>query len=166
MHLVARAADRIWRPHPILDRRSRGYRSAPLVNETTGSVHTGLSLNEMAPGGTLDPHVHSYEEGFYILDGRVIVDIDDRAFLLGPGDFGALKVGTRHAWRNAGSGSVRWLEMGAPQPKPAGAERDTFFTRDGAVPLDGRPFDLSDLGLSLLLGRGFVRLRNDDALPV
>ncbi len=53
----------------------------PLVNHTMGSVHTGLSICELAPDGTLDPHVHSFEEGFYILSGEAIVAINDQAYL-------------------------------------------------------------------------------------
>ena len=38
--------------HPRYAGHSRGYREAALVNETSGSVHTGLSLNELSPDGT------------------------------------------------------------------------------------------------------------------
>src|SRR5689334_21705304 len=82
----------------------------------------------------LAPHVHSFEEGFYVLEGEAIVAIGDTAVRLRAGDYGALKVGTVHGWRNAGGGRLRWLQMQAPQPKPAGAERDTFFPKGAAVP--------------------------------
>ncbi len=126
------------------------YTEAALVNDTSGSVHTGLSMSELAPNGTLSPHVHSYEEGFYILAGRAIVSIENRSYLLGPGDFGALKVGTPHAWRNAGGEPVRWLQMAAPQPKPAGQGRDTFFLKDGSIPTDATPLDPANVQGHLL----------------
>jgi quercetin dioxygenase-like cupin family protein len=110
---------------------SQGYTQAPLINHTSGSVHTGTSLNFLEPGGFIAPHVHSFEVGVYILEGEMILSVHDRAYRLGPGDYAAMKVGTAHAWRNAGSAQVRWLRMAAPQPKPEGKERDTFFYKDG-----------------------------------
>lgn len=136
--------------HPTYGRHSEGYTQATLIDHTTGSVHTGLSRNQLAAGGSLAGHIHSYEEGFYILAGRVAVSIDEQAHLLGPGDYGGIKVGTRHAWRNVGSAPAEWLEMAAPQPKPRGKERDTFFLRDGAVPADAQPLDTNDLKGNLL----------------
>ncbi len=114
-----------------------GYSQAPLIGRPSGSVHTGLSLAQLDRGGHLAPHVHSFEEGFYILEGEAVVAIGDTAVQLRPGDYGALKVGTVHGWRNVGSGRLRWLQMQAPQPKPAGAERDTFFPKGAAVPGSG-----------------------------
>jgi quercetin dioxygenase-like cupin family protein len=98
----------------------------------------------------LSPHVHSYEEGFYILAGHVIVRIDEHAHLLLPGDYGAIKVGTPHAWRNVGSAPAQWLEMAAPQPKSHGRERDTFFLKAGAIPTEAKPLDVNDLTGHLL----------------
>jgi mannose-6-phosphate isomerase-like protein (cupin superfamily) len=40
--------------------------------------------------------------------------------------------------------------MAAPQPKPPGAERDTFFLKDRAVPDRAAPLDLNDLKGNLL----------------
>jgi mannose-6-phosphate isomerase-like protein (cupin superfamily) len=111
-----------------------GYRQAALIGPHTGSVHTGLSLAQLDAGGVLAPHVHSFEEGFYVLEGEAILAIGDTAVHLRAGDYGALKVGTGHGWRNAGGGPLRWLQMQAPQPKPAGAERDTFFPKGVRVP--------------------------------
>ena len=129
MHFYGRSSEVALAAPPLYANHSRGYTQASLVDRTTGSVHTGLSLNVLAPTGTIAPHLHSYEEGFYILEGHAVLSAGDRISHLGPGDFGAFKVGTLHAWSNAGQGPVRWLQMAAPQPKPEGAERDTFFPR-------------------------------------
>ena len=131
--------------HPLYDGRGDGYVRASLVDHTTGSAHTGLSIDELAPGGTLPPHVHSYEESFYVLAGQAMLRVDDHTCLVGPGDFGVIKVGTAHAWRAVGTTPVRWLQMAAPQPKPPGAERDTFFLRNASAPTEGAPLDLSRL---------------------
>jgi quercetin dioxygenase-like cupin family protein len=154
MHSVRKSGDTVLAPHPTYANHSQGYTQAPLVDHTSGSVHTGLSMSQLAAYGSLSPHVHSYEEGFYILDGQAVVGINEQACLLGPGDFGAFKVGTPHSWRNAGAAPVRWLQMAAPQPKPHGKERDTFFLKDGlakdAPIASAKPLDLSDLKGCLL----------------
>jgi quercetin dioxygenase-like cupin family protein len=126
---IALTAPRVYAGH------SQGYTQASLIDHTTGSVHTGLSMNELAPLGTISPHLHSYEEGFYILEGEAVVSVDDRSWRIAAGDFGVFKVGTLHAWRNAGQRPVRWLQVAAPQPKPEGAERDTFFARQKPMEL-------------------------------
>jgi len=134
----------------LFDGHSESYTHAPLVDHTIGSVHIGLSINELASGGTISPHVHSYEEGFYVLSGEAIVSINDQAYRLRAGDYAVAKVGALHSWRNSGTAPVRWFEMAAPQPKPAGHERDTFFQRGGAAPADAAPLDLSNLRGNLL----------------
>lgn len=136
--------------HHVYDNHSAGYQHASLIDHATPSVHTGLSIDELAPGGTLAPHVHSYEESFYVLAGEAILCVDGHTCRLHPGDFGAIKVGTVHAWRAAGATPVRWLQMAAPQPKPPGKERDTFFLKDASVPTDAAPLDLNRLDGNLL----------------
>ncbi len=136
--------------HPTFDGHSGGYRQAPLVDETAGSVHTGLTIAELASGGVLAPHIHSYEESFYVLSGEAIVRVNDQAYRVGAGDLGVLKVGTVHGWRTAGSAPVRWLQMAAPQPKPPGHERDTFFVRNGSTPGDAARLDPSRVDGNLL----------------
>ena len=134
MHHIGRFEESALRTHPTFEGHSEGYSCVSLVDHAVGSVHTGLTMNELAPGGTIHPHVHSFEEGFYILAGEAVVTINGSSYLLGPGDFAAVKVGTPHAWHAASSSPVRWLGMAAPQPKPHGALRDTFFLKDRTVP--------------------------------
>jgi mannose-6-phosphate isomerase-like protein (cupin superfamily) len=102
-------------------------------------------MAELGPDGTLELHVHSYEESFYVLSGQAIVQVADRSYQLGPGDYGVAKVGTPHGWRTVGAASVRWLQMAAPQPKPSGSERDTFFVKNGSVAADAVPPDWARL---------------------
>ncbi len=150
MHFVRRSGDAVLTPHPVYQGHSKGYTRSALIDHTTGSVHTGLSVNQLDVHGTLAPHVHSHEEGFYVLTGQMIVGIDGETYRLAPGDYGVAKVGTPHSCRNAGSAPARWLTMAAPQPKPFGEEPDTFFIKDGQVPDEARPLDLDDLKGSLL----------------
>ena len=149
MHHFGRFDERALAAHPVFEGHSRGYSSAPLINRQTGSMHTGLSIDQLAPAGTIDPHVHSFEEGVYILSGEPILAIGSESYQLRPGDYAAIKVGTPHAWR-AGNAAVRWLQMTAPQPKPPGAERDTFFPKDRAIASTAPPLDLNDRRGNLL----------------
>jgi quercetin dioxygenase-like cupin family protein len=149
MHFHGRSADFALTTPRIFANHSQGYTQASLVNHATGSVHTGLSLNVLAPAGSIAPHLHSFEKGFYILEGDAVLSAGDRTWRLGPGDFGAFKVGTLHAWSSAGKRPVRWLQVAAPQPKPEGAERDTFFPKQDRVKLTIEPllghFDASQI---------------------
>ena len=138
------------RRHPVYAGHGESYRHAPLVGAEQGSVHTGLSIDELGPGGILAPHVHAYEESFYVLAGEAILRVNDQVCRLGSGDFGAIKVGTVHAWRAVGTAPVRWLQMAAPQPKPPGQERDTFFLKNASVPGDAAPLDLGHPSGNLL----------------
>jgi len=150
MHYHGRFDEGALGPHPIFAGESEWYTAATLIDRGTGSVHTGLSINQLAPGGSIHPHVHSFEEGFYLLSGEAVVTIAGSSYRLGPGDYGVVKVGTPHAWHTAGRAPVRWLQMAAPQPKPPGAERDTFFLKDRHVVTEAPRLDLSDLKGNLL----------------
>ena len=127
----------------------------------TGSVHTGLSINELAPGGVLHPHVHSFEEGFYILSGEAVMVIDDEPYQLRPGDYGAVKVGTSHAWRAPAPrpcAGCRWRRRSRSR---TGAERDTFFPKGARRRRrSAPPLDLTNLRGNLL---GPLRRRADSA---
>jgi len=135
---------------PLFTGHSEAYVRASVVGHTLGSVLTGLSVCEIAPGGTLNPHVHSFEEGFYVLSGQGVYAVNDQAYRLKAGDYGVAKVGALHSWRNTGTAPVRWLQMNAPQPKPTGKERDTFFKKGGKAAYDARPLDVNDTRGNLL----------------
>src|SRR5438552_2893924 len=150
MHYFGTVRDGLLSSDPLFAGHSQGYARASIVNHTIGSVLTGLSVCELAPGGTLDPHVHSFEEGVYVLSGEAVIAMGDQAYRLKAGDYGVAKVGTLHSWRNTSKMPVRWLQMNAPQPKPAGKERDTFFQKSGTAPADAKPLDVNDLRGNLL----------------
>jgi len=87
----------------------------------------GTGICYLDPNGIIQPHLHSFEESFYILEGNVIVQINEQAYQLSAGHFGLISTGVKHAFRNASDKSARWLEMHAPQPRPIDYRRDTFF---------------------------------------
>jgi quercetin dioxygenase-like cupin family protein len=149
MHYFGRFDDHLLAQTPIFAGHSDGYTTAPLINRSTGSMHTGLSIDQLAPSGTIDPHLHSFEEGVYILQGEPSLTIGSESYRLRPGDYAAVKVGTPHSWR-AGAAPVRWLQMAAPQPKPVGAERDTFFLKNRSITSSAAALDLEDRKGNLL----------------
>ena len=142
MHHVGNYSNATFQVSPGYEKHSSNYSRVALVDHTTGSVHMGLGLCELEPGGILEPHVHFYEEAFYILEGHVLGSIDGRAYRFGPGDYGIIQAAVSHAWRSSGEQSARWLEMLSAQPKPPGGERDTFFLKAAAAPGEGSPPDL------------------------
>jgi quercetin dioxygenase-like cupin family protein len=150
MHYFGKFLDSMLVADPLFEAHGHGYTRASLVNHTLGSVMTGLSVCELAPGGTLDPHVHSFEEGFYVLSGDGVFACNDQAYRLTAGDYGVVKVGKLHSWRNTSNAPIRWLQMHAPQPKPPGKERDTFFQKGAEAPSDAKPLDVNDTRGNLL----------------
>lgn len=108
---------------------SEGFTRWSIVNGDTGSVHQEFGICTLESGGSISPHIHSFEESFYILDGEVVCDTVEGSFELKPGDYGVVPVAGPHAWRNTSDKTVQWAEMLAPQPR-LGSAGDTF-------PVDG-----------------------------
>lgn len=127
---------------------SVGFKRAGFIDHSTGSVHMGVGVCELS-SGAIEPHLHSFEESFYVLEGNVIGEIDGRANLFSPGDFGLIGTGVKHAWRNVSDTPARWLEMQAPQPRPIEYRRDTFFV-GGDVATSASAPDFSDEANKLL----------------
>lgn len=115
---------------------SSGFRRATYVDHQIGSVHMGTGICYLDPDGGIEPHLHSFEETFIILEGSVILQLGETAYQLEQGHYGLIRTGTPHAWRNAAAQPVRWLEMQSPQPRPADYGDDTFFVT-GTVPNTG-----------------------------
>src|SRR5580704_4397561 len=118
---AAAQTPRLYQPH------STGFRRATYVDRAMGSGHMGTGICFLDAAGAIQPHLHSFEESFYILEGTVAVEIGEKTHTLGPGNFGLISTGTAHSWKNAGAGTARWLEMQAPQPRPLEYGKDTFF---------------------------------------
>jgi quercetin dioxygenase-like cupin family protein len=140
-HLVRRAGDALaavpdgWKAH------CHGFARWSVVDEAAGAVHTGFGICALQPGGHVDAHVHSYEESFHVIEGELVLETSEGAFLLRAGDYGLLPVGVPHAWRSGGA-AASWADMLAPQPR-ARFGGDTFFVAalDSGPPL---PVDVRD----------------------
>ncbi|MBE7555818.1 MAG: cupin domain-containing protein [Anaerolineales bacterium] len=150
MHHVTRFDESALQAPPLYEKHSQGYTQATLIDHTVGSVHTGTHICQLAPQGMLSPHFHAFEESFYILQGEAVLSLEGQAYHLKQGDLGAIKVGQVHAWRNVGDEPVRWFQMAAPQPKPAGGWQDTYFVREGSAPTEGQLLNVADTGGNLL----------------
>lgn len=140
-HLVARAARAEFVVPPPLAGHCEGFRRWTIVGEATGAVHTGFAVSEFDPSGSVDAHVHSYEESLFVLDGSVVLRTTEGALLLGSGDYALIPVGVAHALANPGTRVARLAAMSAPQPRSR-LGGDTFFVpalpRATAGPLDVR----------------------------
>lgn len=140
-HVVRRAAERPPGDAGEYDSHSKGFARWEAVGEAD-FVHTGFGICDLAADGSVDWHVHSYEESFFVLSGNVILETDDGVFLLRPGDYGVIPVAGAHSWRGDGSQAARWADMLAPQPRSD--RRDTFFVESkssGGQPVKIDPRD-------------------------
>lgn len=107
--------------------RARGLGVTQLVGGHVGSVHTGWALCALEPSGHVEPHLHSFEQSFYVVAGNPLLTIDGRTYHLSPNECGLLPVSALHVWRNDGPGNAVWLEVSAPAPRLSGPP-DTFWT--------------------------------------
>src|ERR1700733_13953440 len=84
---------------------------------------SGLWEAIVPPGGGPPPHVHSREEeGFYILEGEIAVQIGDERVLATAGMFANMPVGMPHSFKNESGKPARMLISVAP----AGLEKMFF----------------------------------------
>jgi quercetin dioxygenase-like cupin family protein len=124
-HLIRTAEQAVYEISTAFANMSEGFRRWSVVNGENGSVHQEFNLCELAPGGSINAHVHSFEESIYVLEGELVVETGDGAYILEEGNYGVIQVAAPHAFRNSGSVTTRWAEMLAPQPRLEGTG-DTY----------------------------------------
>ncbi len=127
MHKVGTFDAGAFAPHPKYDGHATGLGWAPFVEHSDETVHISYGMIEIVPGGETEITIQAHETGLYVTEGEVEISRDGRLYRLVAGDFMLIPTGIEHAYRNAGDKPVRWVEMCAPQPKPAGGWRDTWF---------------------------------------
>lgn len=135
---------------------SKGYSRCSVVDGSSGSVHMGVGLCELKAGGRVDTHLQSFEESFYVTEGEPTLILEGVGYPLSPGACGLIPVGAQHAWLGPKRGRARWIDMMAPQPRPAGAEDDTYFL--GPPP----QVVVEDLDIRDPRSRHFFRMAEDD----
>jgi quercetin dioxygenase-like cupin family protein len=106
----------------------QGLSRSVLVGPKQGAVHTELAVGALQPGGWIQRHVHSFEEGLYVLEGALLLEIDGTVHALEGGDFALMPVGVWHTLGNPSDAPVRWLSVNTPQRiGPDAPRRDTYF---------------------------------------
>jgi mannose-6-phosphate isomerase-like protein (cupin superfamily) len=115
---------------------STRFERVSLVNRDTGSVHTEACISRLQAGGSIATCVHAYEKGIYVFEGELELMRAGEHIRLPADGFALIPYAVPHAFRNTGAQTVRWFEILAPQPKPASAFRDTFFTGDDVWPVE------------------------------
>jgi quercetin dioxygenase-like cupin family protein len=99
-----------------------------VIGPDQGAVHTELAAVGFQPGGWLAPHVHSFEEALYVLEGELLLQLGDAVHRLLAADYALIPTGTRHALGNAGPSMTKLLSLNSPQRlDPASGRKDTFF---------------------------------------
>jgi quercetin dioxygenase-like cupin family protein len=89
------------------------YRFLAVGEDTNGKYALWEAL--VPPGGGPPPHVHSREEeGFYVLEGEVTLQVGGERLVAGAGTFANMPVGTLHSFRNEGNRPARMLISVAP----------------------------------------------------
>ena len=111
---------------------STGHARRVLVDKGIGSVHQELVVAELEPGGSVDSHLHAFEEACYVLEGALAFEGDGWTEELGADDYVFVDRGVVHALRNVSDAPARWVEVSAPVP--GGALEDTVFTASHPLP--------------------------------
>ena len=111
--------------------KALGTRRMLGANETGGAF--GLVEHDLPPGQLGSPiHTHEREDEYsYVVSGRLTALVGDDVIETGPGELVAKPRGIPHAFWNAGSEPVRFLELITP-----GGFEDYFF--EMAEPFNAR----------------------------
>ncbi len=127
MHFVGRVDwSFVERPFPD-SATSSGLARVVLVGPEQGATHTELAAGGLASGGWIARHVHAYEEGLYLLEGELVLEIDRHVHRLVAGDYALMPVGTPHTLAATGD-PPRWLSVGTPPRRsPGRGAPDTIY---------------------------------------
>ena len=107
---------------------SSGLSRRVVVGSDQGALHTDLAAVALAPGGWLAPHVHSFEEALYVIEGELLLDLGGRTHHLRGGDYALMPTAIRHALGNTSDRPARFLSLNSPQRLgPDAGRKDTFF---------------------------------------
>src|SRR6476660_1129741 len=97
------------------------YRFLATGDETNGQYAIWEAI--VPPGGGPPPHVHSREEeGFYILEGEIRIQVGDKRIIGTAGMFVNMPIGMPHSFKNESGRPAKMLIIVAP----AGLEQMFF----------------------------------------
>lgn len=108
------------RPHIVASTTAPAYAFlGSLVKMLIGGEQSGGAFalsDQLIPAGFgPPPHIHHRDdEGFFVIDGELIIWCGDDTHLLGPGDFAYLPRGVQHTFKNTGENPARVLVLNSP----------------------------------------------------
>src|SRR5260370_34596810 len=115
---------------PVIRKPAQG-RTVAVVGDVYRFLATGEDTDGkyalwdavVPPGGGPPPHVHSREEeGFYVLEGEITLQVGDMRLVATAGMFVNMPVGTPHSFKNESGQPAKMLISVAP----AGLEKMFF----------------------------------------
>lgn len=102
--------------------------------ETGGAFF--LAEASVPAGSGPPPHIHRREdESFYLLEGKLMIQVGEESFHGSPGDFIRLPRGIIHSFKNVGNSTAKLLVL----VTPAGLEKFFEETFDPAVDRSAAP---------------------------
>jgi quercetin dioxygenase-like cupin family protein len=128
-HVGHFAENHLPQPGPLA---MRGYRGPNvdsvalwmLVDDLIGALHHTMFIVQFIPGASTHPggdHFHPFEEAYYFLTGSAIAHLDGGDFEVNAGDLVFAGTNAKHGYTMTSDTPVRWIEVQAPGPTPAGA---------------------------------------------
>jgi mannose-6-phosphate isomerase-like protein (cupin superfamily) len=115
-----------------------------LVGAAQGSVHLDVALVTLPPGERGAAELNPFEESFYVLEGRVVLQIAGQLHDLGHNDFGYVPVAVARRWENRSDQPATLLRVRSPQPRDFGILPRTADLADLDLSLVPAPVDPSD----------------------
>lgn len=100
-----------------------GWSRRMLIDPMFGGHQFLLFIIEFTEGGQTSSHDHNFEEAYFVLDGEVTFEADDKSYVLKPGTIAWSGVGAPHGFYMNRGTSCCWLEVMSPQPPVQFANR-------------------------------------------
>ncbi|MBI4188069.1 MAG: cupin domain-containing protein [Chloroflexi bacterium] len=85
--------------------------------EEKGSLHLRVVLDEIEPGGAIDPHFHELipvcDHAYYVISGEIAASLSGKEEIVGPDTLIYCPTNVVHALRNVGKSKAKLLRIGA-----------------------------------------------------
>ena len=113
--LISKASEK----KPVTDLKGHeGLKAYELIRPAeNGSMHLRLVLDEVEPGGRIDPHYHDLEpacdHGYYVITGKIQASIGDHTEIVGPDTLIYCLTNVVHSIKNVGQSPAKLLRIGA-----------------------------------------------------
>ncbi len=82
-----------------------------------GSMHLLIMLDDIEPGGGIEPHYHELtpvcDHAYYVISGEILASLDGREERVGPDTLIYCTTDIIHSLKNVGNGPAKLLRIGA-----------------------------------------------------